>query len=141
MTGRRAPGRVAGAVLRAASRRSLLRLRGTQHLAGLAGPVDVRYDELGIPHVRAVGDADALFAIGVCHTVDRFFQMDIMRRVLSGRLAETVGERKVGKAHPMLASESTSVDADRLMRQLDLRGAARRTVAAASPEDRALLDA
>ena len=134
-------GRLASAALGAASRRGLLALRGAVRLAGLAGPVDVHYDELGIPHVRAFGDADALFALGVCHTVDRFFQMDMLRRVLAGRLAETVGERRVGASHPLLGPESTTVDADRLMRQLDLAGAARRTVAAATPEDRALLDA
>lgn len=134
-------GRLSGAVLRAVSRRGLLALRGAVRLGGLAGPVDVRYDELGIPHVSALGDADAVFAIGVCHTIDRFFQMDITRRALTGRLAETLGERRLGAAAPLLGPESTTVDADRLMRQLDLVGAARRTVAAASPEDRALLDA
>lgn len=141
MTPRRVLGRLTGAALRAASRRSLLALRGTGRLRGLAGPVDVRYDELGVPHVSALGDADALTAVGVCHAIDRFFQMDVMRRALSGRLAETVGERKIGAGHPLLGPESTTVDADRLMRQLDLVGAARRTVAAAPPEDRALLDA
>ena len=91
-------GRLPAAVLRAASRQGLLALRGPVRLPGLAGPVDVRYDELGIPHVDAGGDADAVFAVGVCHALDRFFQMDILRRVLRGRLAETLGERRINFA-------------------------------------------
>ena len=68
---------------------------------------------------------DAARALGYLHAQDRFFQMDMIRRTLSGRLAETVGVRKLGpRGHAPLGPHSTTADADRLMRCMDLGRAA-----------------
>lgn len=130
----------AAAAVRAWSRASRPRPR-TLKVPGLASTTTVRFDAHGVPHVRAATEADAFRAVGACHALDRFFQMDMMRRALAGRLTEVVGERSLGK-HPLppLAG-GTTLDADRLMRALDLARAARRTLDAATPDDRRLVEA
>lgn len=134
--------RVAAVGAKAASRAAIVPARGVHRIAGLAGEVTVCFDAWGVPHIRAATDADAFLAQGFCHGLDRFFQMDMLRRVLAGRLAETVGERALGaRSATPLAATSTTLDADRLMRHLDLVRSARRGIARASAEDRALLDA
>ncbi len=111
-------------------------------VGGLGAPVRVRLDEDGVPHIRARSDADAFCAQGYCHGLWRFFQMDMLRRVLRGRLAEVVGDRPLGPlALPPFAGRSTTADADRLMRALGLLEAARRVWDGASAEGRALLGA
>src|SRR5690606_25496763 len=70
---------------------------------------------------------DAAFALGYVHAQDRLYQMEQMRRVGAGRLAEIVGER----ALPM----------DRIMRTLGLYRAAEAQLDALSPELRAYLEA
>ncbi len=130
-------------IARAYSRRGIVPHHGRARLPGLAGEVAVRFDEHGVPHIRAASDADAFMAQGFCHALDRFFQMDILRRVLRGRLAETIGEKRLGSSSlPPFGATNTSTDADRLMRCFDLAGSARRyhdrTV---GEEGRALLDA
>jgi penicillin amidase len=135
-------GRAAAPALRAASRAAILPGDGTLRLAGLSGPAEVRFDEHGIPHVRAATDADAFRLQGWCHARDRYFQMDMLRRVLRGGLGEVVGERPIGSlALPPFGQDATTVDADRLMRVLDLPGAARRVWARGGAEGRALLRA
>jgi penicillin amidase len=65
-------------------------VEGQQHLAGLDGPVVIARDEHGIPHIFGKTDADVFFGLGYAHAQDRFFQMDLTRRSVEGRLAEMV---------------------------------------------------
>jgi penicillin amidase len=58
---------------------------------GLAGPVTVRRDDWGVPHVEAEFPADAWFGLGFCHAQDRGFQLETLVRVGRGTLAELVG--------------------------------------------------
>ena len=67
---------------------TLPKTTGTIRVAGLAGAVDVRRDEFGIPHIRAGSEADALFGLGYVHAQDRLWQMEFQRRLGAGRLAE-----------------------------------------------------
>ena len=60
-------------------------------LAGSLEEVEVIYDEFGIPHIYAENEHDAYLALGYVHAQDRLFQMEIMRRVGGGRLAEILG--------------------------------------------------
>ncbi|MDF1700537.1 MAG: penicillin acylase family protein [Planctomycetota bacterium] len=137
-----AVGKAAAPALRALSRRAILPLEGALDLPGLQGEVEVHMDGYGIPHVRAGNDPDAFRVQGFLHARDRFFQMDIMRRVLRGGLAAVVGERSLGRlALPPFGEDATTVDADRLMRVFDLAPSADRVWAEGSPEGRALLTA
>jgi len=132
--------RVAGAAVRAVARAARPR-PSTLRIPGLSRETTVRFDEFGVPHVRAASADDAFRALGACHALDRYFSMDMTRRVLAGRLCEIVGERDLGGAVLPPLSKGTTLDADRLMRVLDLVPAARRTLEAATAAERATLDA
>src|SRR5690349_15202323 len=63
---------------------------GTLTLTGLKAPVQVRYDEWGVPHIRAENELDLYRALGYVHAQDRLFQMEILRRLSRGELAEVL---------------------------------------------------
>jgi penicillin amidase len=93
-------------------RRSLPRMMGAVRVEGLEGPVEIRRDRWGVPHIRAGSRHDLWFGEGFCHGQDRLWQLDLYRRIASGRLAEIAGTAGVGT--------------DRFMRTLGLRRAAER---------------
>jgi penicillin amidase len=62
-------------------------------LEGLKAPVEVLYDDYGIPHIYAQNEDDLFRAFGYVHAQDRLFQMEILRRLADGRLAEVFGEK------------------------------------------------
>ena len=64
-------------------------------LPGLAGHVTVERDALGTPTVQAGCRLDAARALGFVHGQERFFQMDLLRRLAAGELAELLGEALV----------------------------------------------
>jgi penicillin amidase len=66
-------------------------LSGEVTLPGLAQPVNVYYDQYGIPHIEAQTEEDAYYALGYVHAQDRLFQMEMLRRAAGGRLAEILG--------------------------------------------------
>lgn len=66
-------------------------LRGKMEIAQLETPVEVYFDEYGIPHIYAESAEDAYRAFGYVHAQDRLFQMDLLRRVGAGRLSELFG--------------------------------------------------
>ena len=53
---------------------------------------EVIFDEYGIPHIYAQNVRDAYFTLGYIHGQERLFQMEMIRRLASGRLAEILGE-------------------------------------------------
>lgn len=72
-------------------RGSLARLDGEQAVTGLAAPVSVLRDQQGIPVIRGANRDDVAYATGFVHAQERFFQMDLLRRVAAGELAGLVG--------------------------------------------------
>ncbi|HWW67137.1 MAG TPA: penicillin acylase family protein [Solirubrobacterales bacterium] len=108
------------------ARRPLPRQEGTIEVDGLEGPVRVRRDRWGVPHIEAAGRSDLNFAQGFCHGQDRLWQLDFYRRVVSGRLSEMAGEE--------------GLPIDRLMRTLGIRRTAEREAAELDPELLALLE-
>ena len=101
------------------ARRPLPQQKGTIELAGLEGPVRVRRDRWGVPHVETASAADLWFAEGFCHGQDRLWQMDFYRRVVSGRVSEFAG--------------AEGLPVDRLMRTLGMRRTAEREAATLDP--------
>jgi penicillin amidase len=71
-------------------RASLPVVEGQERVEGLAGPVVIARDEHGVPHIFGASDADVYFGLGYAHAQDRFFQMDLTRRSIEGRLSEVV---------------------------------------------------
>jgi len=65
--------------------------QGLVELQHLQGSVTVRYDERGIPHIRADNETDLYRALGYVHAQDRLFQMEVLRRLARGELAEILG--------------------------------------------------
>ncbi|MCW2926216.1 MAG: peptidase penicillin amidase, partial [Thermoleophilia bacterium] len=86
-------------------RRAVPSWSGTVAMAELEGPAEVLRDAWGVPAVYAASELDAYRVQGWLHATDRTFQLDLMRRVGLGRLAELVGEPGLGS--------------DRLMHVLD----------------------
>jgi penicillin amidase len=60
-------------------------------IAALGAPVTVLYDEREIPHVTCAAANDCYAVQGWLHASDRLFQMDFLRRVATGKLAELIG--------------------------------------------------
>jgi penicillin amidase len=56
---------------------------------------NVYIDSLQIPHVFAKTDEDADFIIGYLHARERFFQMELIVRMMQGRLSEIAGKSTV----------------------------------------------
>ncbi len=65
---------------------------GTLRLAGLAGPVDVKRDAYGVPQIYASTDEDLFRAQGYVQAQDRFWEMDVRRHMIAGRLSELLGD-------------------------------------------------
>ena len=96
-------------------------------IAGLSAPVEIGFDQDGIPRIHAANALDAAAALGFVHARDRMFQMELMRRAASGRLSEIAGP--------------ATLPLDRMMRTLGLRRRAEADLATLPPETRALLEA
>ena len=74
-------------------RQRLPQREGSLPLTGLTAPVTVRYDELGVPHLQAANEPDLYRALGYVHAQDRLFQMEMLRRLARGELAEVLGPK------------------------------------------------
>ncbi len=99
---------------------------------GLKASVEIVRDRNAVPHIIAGSIEDAAFGLGFVHAQDRFWQMELMRRLGQGRLSEIVPAAIVG---------SGVVETDRTMRGLGLYRAASDSVGALSPAIRSVLDA
>ncbi|MBK8248498.1 MAG: penicillin acylase family protein [Gemmatimonadetes bacterium] len=62
-------------------------------IPGLGGPVEVRYDARGVPHIFAPREEDAIRALGYVVARDRLFQLDLQARAGAGTLTELLGAR------------------------------------------------
>ena len=65
----------------------------TLSVTGLQDSVIVRRDARSIPYIEAKNDADLYFAQGFVTASDRLWQMDLLRRVARGELAEIFGKQ------------------------------------------------
>lgn len=91
--------------------------------APVAAPATVSFDTLGVPHIHASSQEDALIAQGYVTAQDRLWQMDSLRRLAGGNLAEIIGPG--------------ALDLDRESRQLRLRRIAEEGYTRLTPQDRA----
>jgi penicillin amidase len=107
-------------------RGSLAQLDGQATGNGLSALVTVTRDANGVPAITGQSRADVAFATGFLHAQERFFQMDLMRRVAAGELAELVGP--------------VALPVDKQHRFYRFRARAEAAYKASSPEDRQLLE-
>jgi len=108
-------------------RASLPRLEGALAASGLTGAVRITRDSRGVPTIEATDRADLAYATGFVHAQDRYFQMDLSRRLAAGELAELLG--------------GAALEQDRRARLFRFRSVAREVLAQAAPAERALLEA
>ena len=80
-----------------------------------AAPVSIKRDANGVPHIEAASLNDAAFAMGFVHAQDRLWQLEMNRRIASGRLAEILG--------------APGLETDRFIRALGVRQAAEKQLA------------
>ncbi len=64
---------------------------GNLDLENLEKEVQVYYDNYGIPHIYAESEEDAFRSLGYVHAQDRLWQMELLRRIGTGRLSEIFG--------------------------------------------------
>ena len=97
-------------------RGSLPVLDGDPALPGLAAPVSVQRDALGVVTIEAGSQADAVRALGFVNAQERYFEMDLMRRSAAGELAALFGpvaleHDRRQRMHRMRARATAHLDA------------------------------
>lgn len=75
---------------------------------GVRQPVEILRDRWGVPHIYAANTHDLFFAQGFITAKDRLFQIDLWRRIGTGKLAEVLGP--------------TAIPRDRIARLVRFRG-------------------
>jgi len=88
-------------------------------LEKLSAPVTVLRDSMGIPHIYAGNQEDLYRTVGYVMAQDRMWQMDLMRRITTGRLSEVL--------------DPGLVEADLLFRALDFPKKSRMVIAQTDP--------
>jgi len=108
-------------------RASLPKLDGALEAPSLTASVSISRDERGVPTIAAANRLDLAYGLGFAHAQDRFFQMDLSRRLAAGELAELFG--------------SAALDQDKKARLFRFRHLAQGALAEAAPEQRAVVEA
>lgn len=103
---------LAGATLAVYGVRAQPRMDGKLVLPGLMGNVQVRRDAADVTHIQAASPQDAWRSLGFVHAQERGWQLEFNRRLMQGRLSEILGP--------------STLELDKLMRALDIHGAAHR---------------
>ncbi len=115
------------AIMHGVLRASLAKLDGSVPSSGLTAPVKIERDRLGVATLTAANRVDLAYATGFIHAQDRFFEMDLSRRLAGGELSELFG--------------AVAVEQDKQTRLFHFRKVARAVIEAAPPEQRAVLEA
>ncbi len=80
---------------------------GDISIIGLSSDVTVYRDERGMPHIYAVNEHDLYFTTGYVTAQERLWQMDLIRRATTGRLAKVLGEDLVETDHFLRSLDMT----------------------------------
>lgn len=88
---------------------------GQMTFAGLSHKATLVRDENGVPHIFAENLTDAYGVLGYAHAQDRLFQMEMMRRAATGRLAEVLGPELVNYDKKMRALGFAQLAQDNFM--------------------------
>lgn len=108
-------------------RASLPSLDGEVHHLGIVSPVTIDRDGKGAPTIEAANRVDLAYGIGYAHGQDRFFEMDLSRRLPAGELSEVFGK--------------VALEQDEKARLFRFRQVARAALLQGTPEQRAVLEA
>jgi penicillin amidase len=64
---------------------------GELQLKRIQEKTTVYFDNFGVPHIYANTSKDAMVTLGYVHAQDRLWQMELLRRIVPGRLSEIFG--------------------------------------------------
>jgi len=92
--------------------------KGEFALQGLEQPVEVWFDDFGVPHIYASSKKDLYTSLGYLHAQERLWQMELVRRIAPGRLSEILGKdlTSTDKFFRTLGIHHASVKAANLLR-------------------------
>ena len=107
-------------------RASMPRIDGEQSAADLIAGASIERDALGVATIRAANRRDLAWATGFAQAQDRFFQMDLSRRLAAGELSELFG--------------AVALDTDKRMRIHGFRKIAGQVLQQATADELALLE-
>jgi penicillin amidase len=96
---------------------------GELALTQLNAPVTVRYDERGVPHIKASTEADLYRALGFVHAQHRLFQMEMVRRLARGELAEILGSKMI-RTDRLFRTLGLYTHAQKMVKSMDLQSPA-----------------
>ena len=99
---------------------SLPQTEGDVSVVGAEAPIEILRNDHGLVTIRAESHRDALFGLGYVHAQDRLAQMELLRRIGTGRTAELIGR--------------AGLRSDRLFRQLEFERLSRAAEAHLEPE-------
>ena len=105
---------------------SRAQLDGHRQVPGVQHAVTITRDALGTATLTGQSRGDISYALGYVHAQERFFPMDLMRRVAAGELSDLVG--------------AAALDTDIRHRRHRLRAVSEAAYAALSPEQKHTLD-
>ena len=108
-------------------RRPLPKVKGELSFQGLHEPVEIITDRYGVPHIYAQNEDDLFFAQGYVHAFERLWQMELNRRISSGRLSEIFGQ--------------LALETDKFARRLGMHRAANEAVRQLPEHSKRILDA
>ncbi|AXG70231.1 acyl-homoserine lactone acylase QuiP [Kordia sp. SMS9] len=57
--------------------------------------LEIKVDSFGIPYIYAKNNEDVAFGLGYMHAKDRYFQMELMAKLVQGELSEMIGVRGI----------------------------------------------
>lgn len=120
-------GNILKPILTASSKKRMAQHEGEIKLEGLHGKVEIRRDREGVPYIFAESQEDVFFAQGFVHAQDRLWQMEVNRRLATGRLSEVFGE--------------AALRTDRLCRAFGFARMAKQDIELIDKEMRRMLDA
>ncbi len=98
-------------------------------LQGQSGPITIRRDQHGIPHIQAEDIVDSHMGLGYCHARDRGLQILLVRTLARGRAAEK------------LQDTDDLFQLDKFFRRLNLPRGAAQDIAGLSPIARSSVEA
>ena len=90
------------------------------------GEIIIQRDKWGVPLIETENEQDMFWAMGFVHASDRLFQMDLIRRLATGRLSEVFGRR--------------ALESDKEQKDLMIEEGIERSLGTMSPELKEVLD-
>ncbi len=118
-----------------------LQTRPACPLSGKPRGIELLRDTWGVPHVFAETDAGAMYGLGYVAAEDRAFQMYYNLRIIQGRLAELLGDVKVGVSRAAPEGRNSALRNDIEMRTIGYYRAAQNLAGNLDGETLTLLQA